>query len=68
LDFLDLEWNGEVLNYIENARSRQRINTPSYTQVTRPIYKDACYRWEQYREYMEPYLDCLQPFIDRYGY
>jgi tetratricopeptide (TPR) repeat protein len=68
LDFMGIEWNAEVLNYIENARSRQRINTPSYTQVTRPIYAHACYRWERYREFMEPYLDCLRPFMDRYGY
>ncbi|CAK0756766.1 putative TPR repeat-containing protein YrrB [Gammaproteobacteria bacterium] len=68
LDFLELPWNDEVTRYTETARRRTLINTPSYHQVLQPIYQRARGRWEQYREYMEPVLPMLQPWVERFGY
>lgn len=67
LDFLGLEWDERVLRQDEHARGRG-INTPSYHQVTKPIYQDAKYRWKRYADYLEPLLPILQPYIDYYGY
>ncbi|MBI5039823.1 MAG: sulfotransferase [Gammaproteobacteria bacterium] len=67
LDFLGLEWNENVLRQDAHARTRN-ISTPSYHQVTQPIYQDAKYRWKRYEEYMAPVLPVLQPYIDYFGY
>ncbi len=68
LDFLELEWSDEVLNHVEHARQRGTISTPSYHQVTQPIYRTARYRWKRYASYLEPEMDTLRPFIKRFGY
>ena len=40
LNFLNLSWEPELENYQDKAIKRGRINTPSYSQVVQPIYKD----------------------------
>lgn len=67
LDFLELEWDETVLRQDEHARTRN-INTPSYHQVTQPIYQDAKYRWKRYESYMQSVLPILQPYIDFFDY
>lgn len=67
LEFLGLEWNESVLHQDEHARTRN-ITTPSYHQVTRPIYQDAKYRWKRYEKYMQTVLPVLQPYIDYFDY
>ncbi len=68
LTFLDIDWDGAVLDHTEHARQRGAINTPSYHQVTQPIYQSAKYRWHRYKEAFEPYMSILQPFIEYFGY
>lgn len=68
LRFLDIEWSDTVLDHVEHAKSRGMIGTPSYHQVTQPIYKSAKYRWKRYNEYLEPVIDTLKPFIEYFGY
>lgn len=67
LEFLGLDWNENVLRHDEHARTRN-IRTPSYHQVTKPIYQDAKYRWKRYEKYMQSVLPILQPYIDYFGY
>ncbi len=68
LKFLDLDWSDRVLGHTEHAQQRGIINTPSYHQVTQPIYQHAKYRWKRYEKEFEPVLQVLQPFIEQYGY
>lgn len=68
LNFLDVEWDAAVLSHTEHAKRRGAINTPSYHQVTQPIYQDAKYRWHRYKEAFEPFMPTLQPFIEYFGY
>ena len=68
LGFLELEWNENLLSYGEHSRLREVIKTPSYRQVREPIYKRAVYRWENYREFMQPEIGVLEPFIRMFGY
>lgn len=68
LDFLGVEWNDAVLAHTEHARRRGAIRTPSYHQVTQPIYRHAQYRWERYAKAFEPLLSELRPFIEHFGY
>ena len=66
-DFLALEWQGLVLNYHQSAKDR-KISTPSYSQVVKPIYRDAIDRWKHYRTHLSPALTWVEPFIQSFGY
>lgn len=54
---------------MEAARRDRRINTPSYSQVIRPVNASAIGRWQRYRRHFNPRtLDLLRPWVERYGY
>ena len=67
LAFLEVPWNEEVLRFHEHARS-QPLRSPSYADVTKPIFKTAVGRWRNYQKYLEPWLTKLDPFMKAYGY
>lgn len=67
LAFLGLEWDDSVLSYDRHAQNRT-VLTPSYSQVTQPIYTDSKERWRRYEEQMKPVLPILEPFIRHFGY
>ncbi|MBF0370222.1 MAG: tetratricopeptide repeat protein [Magnetococcales bacterium] len=68
LDFLELDWDDAVLDYRSQIQKRGIINTPSYAQVTEPIYQSAKYRWKRYEAQLKPYIGSLAPFIKAFGY
>ena len=68
LKFLDLDWENQMENYHKTALKRGRINTPSYSQVVQPIYKDAKYRWVNYEKYLRQYITRVEPWIDEFTY
>ena len=67
LDFLGVSWNPEVLKFDEHARQKM-VRTPTYADVTQPVYKRAVGRWRNYRKYFEPYLEKLEPLVKAFGY
>ena len=66
-DFLGLPWDAAMLRFHDTARKR-RINTPSYHQVVRPVYRDALERWRRYERQLKPVLPLLAPYVERFGY
>ena len=68
LNFLGLEWEEELRNYQKTALARGRIKTPSSSQVIKPLYQTASYRWKHYEEYLGQYKTRLAPWIKEYGY
>lgn len=68
LGFLELAWDDAVLDHVAHARRRGNISTPSYHQVTQPIYRHATHRWKRYAREMKPVMETLQPFIEYFGY
>ena len=68
LAFLELDWDDKVLAHTAHAKQRETINTPSYHQVTQPIYRHAAYRWTRYAKEFDSLLPTLQPFISDFGY
>jgi Sulfotransferase family len=68
LDFLEVGWDDAVLQHTEHARKRGTISTPSYHQVTQPIYQHAKYRWKRYAKQLESVMETLQPYIEYFGY
>ena len=68
LAFLRLDWSDAVLGHTAHARTRGIINTPSYHQVTVPIYQHARYRWKRYERDSGSVIGVLTPYIERLGY
>jgi tetratricopeptide (TPR) repeat protein len=66
--FLGLEWTDKLLDNRVTARERGFINTPSYAQVSEPLYDRSIGRWERYRAQMKPVLAILAPWAQRMGY
>jgi hypothetical protein len=67
LEFLGLSWDPHVLGFDEHAR-KKLIRSPTYADVTKPVYKRAVGRWQNYRKYLEPCLGRLEPFVKAFGY
>ena len=67
-DFLGLAWSPQILEHTRHARQQRAIKTPSYHQVTQPIYQHAKYRWKRYERALLPVMATLQPFIEHFGY
>ena len=68
LDFLDMDWDDGVRDYVETAKRSGQISTPSYDQVTQALYTGASGRWQRYRKHLEPVLPVLLPWAERMGY
>ena len=68
LEFLKAPWSPVVLDHAAHALKRGRIPTPSYQQVSRPLYQNARDRWRRYAVYLEPHLPALMPYIRAFGY
>jgi tetratricopeptide (TPR) repeat protein len=67
LDFLGVPWDARVLGFDEHARQKV-VRSPTYADVTKPIYKGAVGRWRNYQKYLEPQLEKLEPFVKAFGY
>lgn len=68
LAFLELPWDDKVREFAAHAAGRGKINTPSYHQVTRPLNRDAVYRWKRYENQLAPIVPVLASYIREYGY
>ena len=55
LNFLGVSWDDRVLGFDEHARKKM-VRSPTYADVTQPVYKRAVGRWRNYQKYLEPHL------------
>jgi Tfp pilus assembly protein PilF len=67
LNFLGVTWDARVLGFDEHARQKV-VRSPTYADVTKPVYKSAIGRWHNYQKYLEPHLEKLAPFVKLFGY
>ena len=68
LKFLDLEWNENIKNYRSTALNRNKINTPSSSQVIQPIYKTSIEKWKNYSQYFEDCHINLENWVKYFKY
>jgi Flp pilus assembly protein TadD len=68
IGFLELPWVPQVLDHRAAALQRGYIPTPSYSQVSQPLYQSSRDRWRRYAAYLEAYLPQLMPYIRAFGY
>lgn len=66
--FLEVPFAPEMLRYDQHARAKGLINTPSYHQVVRPLYRESLERWRRYEKFLQPYTASLSPFVRVFGY
>jgi tetratricopeptide (TPR) repeat protein len=67
MNFLGLPWHAAQATYYETAR-RKFVHSPTYNEVTQPIYKRAVGRWEHYAEALAPHQESLEKYCQAFGY
>ena len=67
LEFLGLPWDDKVLKFYEHAREKI-VRSPTYKDVTQPVYHKSVGRWQHYARHFEPILETLEPFVKEFGY
>jgi tetratricopeptide (TPR) repeat protein len=67
LDFLGVSWDPKVLGFDEHARQKA-VRSPTYSDVTKKVFKTAVGRWRNYQKYFEPHLAKLEPLARALGY
>ncbi len=69
LEFLGVEWDARVAEFAAHARSRGRIRTPSYSQVSQGLYTSARGRFVNYLPHFSAKARALlDPWVKRHGY
>jgi hypothetical protein len=67
IDFLGREWREAVLDH-RSSGAAGSSDTPSYQQVSQPLYTRSIGRWRHYASQLEPVLPVLLPWVKRLGY
>jgi tetratricopeptide (TPR) repeat protein len=67
LGHLGVGFEDNVLKFYEHARTK-RVNSPSRTDVRKPLYRTAIGRWRNYQKYLEPYMAGLERFQKAFNY
>ncbi len=67
LEFLNLDYEPKLEKFHLTAINREKISTPSYTQVINPLYKSSIGRWENYKHIKSPEKN-LQKWINKFNY
>jgi Tfp pilus assembly protein PilF len=67
LEFLGVAWDPKVLGFDEHARQKA-VRSPTYSDVTKKVFKTAVGRWRNYQKYFEPHLAKLEPLVKALGY
>ncbi len=64
---IDLAWSDEVeRNRLQGTT--EPVYSPSYVDVSQPIYDRAVSRWKNYERHITPALPTLEPIIEKLGY
>jgi tetratricopeptide (TPR) repeat protein len=65
--FLGVPWSEHMVD--ERRRSEKKaVRTPTYDDVTKPLYTRAMGRWQNYAAYLRSGSRWLEPFIEAFGY
>jgi hypothetical protein len=67
LNYLNLNFEDNIRNFHLTAKNRNKINTPSYHQVIRPLYNDSINRYKNFPE-MDKINLLISRWIDEFNY
>lgn len=65
--FLGLDWDPVVADFHQKA-ARKFIASPSFGQVSQPLYTSSVSRWRHYADEYSAVSDTLMPYIREFGY
>ena len=66
--FAGLDWNEAMLDHKASVAERGYIGSPSYAQVSEPLYMRANGRWLKYRQHMHSIDPIIEPWLKKLGY
>ena len=66
--FLDITWSEETKNFYKTGKDRLDISTPSYDQVTSPLYSKSVNRWKNYEKEFKGVKKLLDRWVNEFGY
>jgi Flp pilus assembly protein TadD len=66
-EFLGLQWHPDQERFYEKSGAKQ-LYSPTYQDVTRPVYQRSVARWRAYEKHLAPILPTLEPFCRALGY
>lgn len=68
IDFIGLDWNDAILDHQTTARTRVRIGTPSYSQVSERLYQRSTYLWRKYEKHVGHISPKVRRWTETFGY
>jgi hypothetical protein len=66
-EFLGLSWHEQQARFYEKSR-RKQLYSPTYQDVTLPVYSRSVARWQAYGKHLAPILPALEPYVRVFGY
>ena len=66
--FLKIDWSDNTKNFYITAKKRLNISTPSYNQITSPLYSRSISRWKNYEKEFKGLKNILDPWLDEFNY
>lgn len=66
-DFMQLDFQASMLDS-ETRASQKWVTTPTYDDITRPIYDRSVARWKNYERHLQPAMEILNPWAKEFGY
>ena len=66
--FLDLQWSEKIKEFYNTALNRKDMSTPSYNQVTSPLYIKSIDRWKNYRGEFSNVKKYLDKWVKEFNY
>ena len=68
LNYLGVDWSNEVTEFYKTSKKRGMLNTPSYNQVSQPLYTKSIGRWKNYQDEFRDISPILDKWIQKFGY
>lgn len=65
--FLGLVWHEDQARFHEKSL-RKQLYSPTYQDVTRPVYSRSVARWQFYAKHLAPILPALKPYCQNLRY
>lgn len=65
IGFLELPWQNQILA-TENRNHDRHVKTPTYDDVTKPIYRRSVKRWHNYEKYLQPAREILDKYAKEF--
>jgi tetratricopeptide (TPR) repeat protein len=66
-EFLGLDWHSDQEQFYEKSL-RKQFYSPTYQDVTRPVYASSVGRWRAYEKHLAGVLPTLEPYCRQFGY